>query len=144
MSYMDELKSLKNKKTPVETAKALVGLMTIVSAADGNIDDSEVDLITEAALQIDEIKHLDSSEIVSAFTQTVDLINQQGFEKAVYETAKKISGEYKKLGFFLAIQAMLADGEIEDDEMIAVDLIKNSLGVSDSEAEEIIRIISNS
>ncbi|MCK5718350.1 MAG: tellurite resistance TerB family protein [Thiomargarita sp.] len=123
------------------TQEAFLGIALATSAADGNIDESEVKGILAYLLQMKMFSNMSEKEIKVIFQKLVTILENEGVGGLVTLAKTSLPNDLRETAFACAVDISLADGVIEDSEKALLEELQQVLEVSDEVGAKILDVM---
>ena len=128
-----------NKSSVVTTElEAWFGILYSCISADRQITANETKILTRIIHSKQKFAGVD---IVPLFLKSIDLKKQLGQLTFILACCEQIKDEDKNMLFALALEVLLADGVLQEDEKNLIEIISNSLKIAPKMSSKIIEVI---
>ena len=136
MSFMGDV--LGGGQNQLDYQEGFIGMLLAIIAADGHIDSNEVVDFHAAIKKTNLLKNLDPRLLSRKIENTIRILNGQGLEGLVQESAKALTSESLRKGTFAyACDMVFSDGNVDPMEVRVMDRIKFLLQIDDQFAQEV-------
>ena len=109
---------------------ALIFAMVLVSAADGNMTDAEIEAITDIVGHLPVFRDYDRSGLtrtLGAFAET--LAHENGLEEAFEAIRSALPAKLRETAYALACDVVAADGTASQEELQVLEAIRHRLHI---------------
>lgn len=128
-----------NKSSVVTTElEAWFGILYSCISADRQITENETKILTRIIHSKQKFIGVDSTPL---FLKSIDLKKQLGQLTFVSACCELIKDEDKNMLFALALEVLLADGVLEEEEKNLIEIISNTLKIDSKMSSKIIEVI---
>lgn len=124
--------------TVASDMEAWVGILYACMAADGDISDVEIDSLSRMLVMK---QKFDGQHIDIYFEKVADAQEKIGSLNLVEACAQMVEQEEKPTLFAMAVDIVLADGVLQEDERLMIAFISESLQIPNELAQQIINVI---
>lgn len=144
MSFFEDVFSDVAEGESVEAlsaAEAFAAIALALSAADGTVDDVEIENIVTYLRRMHLFRDFDTPQFVALFDKLVRLLVSGGPEQLIEAARDSIPDDLRPTAFALSVDVALADGVIEERERALMATLRTSLGISDELALKITEVM---
>ena len=118
------------KTGPVSPQHALVYMMVIMSAADSDMTDQELFTIGEIVRVLPIFEGFESGQLVEATRQCAEILaDEKGLENALGLIRGALPERLYETAYALACDVAVADGQLEQEELRLLEIIREGLGL---------------
>ena len=121
--------------------EAYLGILLAANAADGHVSEEEVRGFVGAVLRMKLFNNWNPDQINRAIDKMLGLIKRKGAEPAMEACAKALPSQLHRAVFANAVDLVLADGVVEEEEKQYINKLRAALGLSGDEAQQIAQVI---
>ena len=115
--------------------------MLATIAADGHISDEEAQSFNGIVNRMKLFRSQSGSDFTSMLDRLLGLLKKNGAGFLLEKGAEAISGDLSETAFATAVDLVLADGRVEDEEKQFLESMKNNLRIPDGVAEKIVEVM---
>jgi tellurite resistance protein len=130
---LDNAKKMVDQKMNQSVAEGAMAVAASVAAADGKIDDSELDAVHEIITNEDTLKNQDTDVLCELFDKYAKSmgspLKRRSVQKAI-DGLKSRSDEEKEFAFLVGYEIAAADGNVDDDEKATLQKVATNIGVN--------------
>lgn len=109
---------------------ALVYVMVVVSASDGNMSEGELRTIGHLVRTLPAFRDFDEHRLLSVSQECAAILQERdGFEAVLGLVRQAIPEELRETAYWLALEVALADTRVMLEEIRIVELLRRSLGI---------------
>jgi tellurite resistance protein len=114
----------------LDTHGALIYTMVIVSAADSDLDDSELQVIGNIIAQLPVFRGFDKKALPRLLNGCTEALGRDdGLEATLQEIAAALPARLHETAYAIACDLVAADGEASQEELRVLELIRHRLNV---------------
>ncbi len=114
----------------IDTHAALIYIMVLVSAADGDMTDAEMRTIGEMVQFLPAFRNFDRQALPKAAAECADLLNnEQGFDRAIAVIKGTLPKRLRETGYALACDVAAADGRLGTEVARILEIIQEALEI---------------
>ena len=130
--------------TPVTFNKeeAFFGLITSVTAIDGNISDEEVDDLIKFRMRTKLLSGLSSNQFTAIVDKVFKVLKKDGVQKLIELSCVGLPSENYNSAFAVCTDLVYADGTVEKEEEQFLDMLQSKLNIDETLAVKIVEVIS--
>lgn len=142
MGFFDKLlggQGSENVKFDEREGYAAVLLATV--AADGHISDEEAQSFNGIVNRMQLFRSQSGSDFSAMLDRLLGLLKKNGVGFLLEKGAEAINPQLRETAFATAVDLVLADGRVEDEEKQFLESIKTNLNISDQLAEMIVEVM---
>lgn len=121
--------------------EAFLAIALATSAADGNIDQSEIKAIFSYLLCMKMFQDYSEKELSKIFERLVKILKNEGAGGLVAVAKSSLPDKLRETAFACAVDIALADGVVEDSEKALLEELQQVLEVSDDIAQAILQVM---
>lgn len=124
--------STKQTETDIlsDVPSSLIAVMVLISAADRNMTDKELFLIGELTKTLPAFNDYDPAKLVQSAGLAVGLIEQTGgLAEAVVAIRDALPSRFHETAYVLACDVAAADGSLQMEEIRALEILRDGLGI---------------
>ena len=115
---------------PIDQHTALIFTMVLLSAAEGEMTDAELETIGRQVRYLPVFKGFDSDRLTAVGRQCADLLhNEDGLALAVEMIAEALPGPLRETAYALACDVAAADGALAIEELNLLSLLRQELSI---------------
>lgn len=115
---------------PIDHHTALIFTMVLVSAAEGEMTDAELDAIGRQVRYLPIFRGFDAERLPEVGRQCADLLREdEGLEEACRMIAEALSQPLRETAYALACDVAAADGALAAEELDLLRVLRQRLGV---------------
>ncbi|MFO0940156.1 MAG: tellurite resistance TerB family protein [Pirellulales bacterium] len=126
------------KLTPQE---AFAGILMGASGCDGHIGDEEVQALATALLRMKLYQRINEKQFGQILNKVHGILKKKGASFLVEGCAAGLPKELRNAAFTNAVDIVLADGVVEDDEKAFIELLAGKLEIDGTTARTIAEIM---
>ncbi len=109
---------------------ALIYTMVLVSAADRDMTDAELQMIGDVVRHLPVFKGFDAGDLPRTASQCVDLLSvEKGLEQTLEVITGALPDRLRETAYALACDITAADGEASQEELRVLELLRHRLGL---------------
>ncbi len=128
----------KQEFTPLTEAEAWLGILIPCAAADGEICNMEIKSLLETLMLREVFLNADAMNL---YERVMRLQAKLGNEKLIVGAASKLKAENRNTVFCLAIDLVLADGYLHENEEKIIEFIANKLNIEREMSDKIVEVL---
>ena len=115
----------------IDSQTALIYTMVLVSAADRDMTDSELQTIGDIVKHLPVFKDYDTAKLPAVARDCADLLSDpDGLDKAVEQIAAALPDELRNTAYALACDVAAADGTVNQEELRLLEWLRHSLRIT--------------
>ncbi len=115
----------------IDSQTALIYTMVMVSAADRDMTDSELQTIGEIVKHLPVFKDYDTANLPALAQDCANLLaDPDGLDKAVEQIAAALPDELRDTAYALACDVAAADGKVNQEELRLLEWLRHSLHIT--------------
>ena len=115
----------------IDPQTALIYTMVLVSAADQDMTDSELQTIGDIVKRLPVFKGYDTTALPAVAQACADLLaDPDGLDKAIEQIAEALPDELCQTAYALACDVAAADGKVNQEELRLLEWLRHNLHVS--------------
>lgn len=126
------------KLTPAE---GVIGVILMAIAADGEITEEEQVGFLAIGNRMELLSDLSSDQFTAILRKLQGVAKKEGAPALLAKAAAALSPELRETAFALAIDLVLADGTVEDEEKAVAASLQAALQISDDLAVKIVEVL---
>jgi len=126
---------------PLSQAEAFAAIALALSAADGSVDDVEIENIVTYLRRMHLFREFDTPHFVGLFDKIVRLLVKGGPELLIDAARESIPDDLKPTAFALSVDVALADGVIQPVEQKLMSTLRTTLEIPDELALKITEVM---
>ncbi len=109
---------------------ALIETMILVSAADAEATDAEIEIIGDIVDHLPVFRDYDTAQLGATLQACQDLLTQDdGLEKGLQAIKNQLPPRLRETAYALACDVIAADGEATQEELRVLELLADRLGI---------------
>ena len=109
---------------------ALIYTMVLISAADREMTDAELQTIGDSVKHLPVFRGYDQKRLVATAAECAELLNQDhGFDKVIKAVRDNLPEELAETAYALACDVAAADGDVSQEELRLLAVIRQALAV---------------
>ena len=135
---MNSVNDNNNSSVVTTELEAWFGILYSCISADKQITENETKILTRIIHSKQKFAEVD---LATLFLKSFDLKKQLGQLTFISACCEQIMDEDKNMLFALALEALLADGVLEEEEKNLIEIISNSLKIDSKMSSKIIEVI---
>lgn len=109
---------------------ALIYTMVLLSAADGDMTDSELHLMTEIVRHLPVFKGFDVNRLPEVAQNCASLLTEDdGLDQAIGMIAKALNPSLRETAYALACDVAAADGSVGQEESRLLEMLRHGLSI---------------
>jgi len=120
---------------------AFAAVLLVTVAADGNISDDESRAFGAIVNRMQLFKSQTSSEFSAMMDRLFAVIRREDPKILLMSAAKVLPAELVETAFAIAVDLVLADGSVEDQEKQLLEDLQSALGIRDDFAEKVVTVM---
>ncbi len=121
--------------------EAFAGILLGASACDGHIADDEVGSLVTTLIRMKMFRRFDGKQFNSMLNKLVGVVKKKGVETLIDGCAESIPDALRETAFANAVDIVLADGVVEQDEKDFMELVRTKLRIPKEQALEIVSVM---
>jgi uncharacterized tellurite resistance protein B-like protein len=121
--------------------EAVAGVLFAVVASDGNIGEEEIDAFNGVANRMNLFKPMAGDQFTAMMQRLADILHQEDVVVLFRRSLQSVPEDLRETVFATAVDLVLADGEVDDNEQSILFDLKEALTISDELAERIIEVM---
>lgn len=143
MSLFDDIddSGLASSETPYGPQEGFAGVLLCASACDGHIGDEEATSLNMILGQKKLYQRLSPNQIGSMMDRLVGELKRKGPEQLLEKTYDVVPPELRETAFANAVDIVLADGTVEDEEKTFIDDLQTKLEIDGKRAKTIVQVM---
>lgn len=111
---------------------ALIWAMVMISAADREVSDDEIDDIQDRIIRLPAFEGFDFSRLPLVVDDCATVLNDaEGLEKALAMMTDALPKRLYETAYVLALDILVADGEESEEELRLIDLLRESFDLDE-------------
>ena len=115
-------------RTSIDRHSALIYTMVLVSAAEGQITDPELQMMGRLVQSLPVFKDFETDRILAVGRECAELLNKdEGLEEAVDLIARALPQPLRETAYALACDIAAADGKASQDELRMLEMLRQRL-----------------
>jgi tellurite resistance protein len=115
---------------PIDHHTALIYTMVLVSAAEGDMTDAELGTIGRQVRYLPVFRDFDQDRLTAVGRDCADLLRQEdGLDRACKMIREALTSPLRETAYALACDVAAADGELAEEELNLLDLLRRTLGL---------------
>ena len=123
------------------TQEAFIGVTLTAVAADGVINQDEMQGLFTALFRMKLFKGVNQGQLKQMFDHVLNMLKKQGAGAVIAASKEALTPEQKQTAFAIAADLILADGVVEDEEKKYLDELQKELEVADDLAVKIAEVM---
>ncbi|MDX6748810.1 tellurite resistance TerB family protein [Geminicoccaceae bacterium 1502E] len=109
---------------------ALIYTMVLVSAAEGQITDAELEMMGRLVKTLPIFARFDRDRIISIGEECAELLRrEEGLDEALELVAAALPPPLRETAYALACDVAAADGTVDQDELRLLEMVRHELGI---------------
>ena len=125
----------------VSKEEAYMGILLAANASDGHISDEEVQGFITIVSRMKMYESWSGDKIRRALDRMLGMIKRKGAEPTMTACAEVLPEKYHRAVFANAVDLVLADGVVEDEEKEFINKLRSALGLSGDDAQTIAQVM---
>ncbi len=121
--------------------EAFAGILLGASACDGHIADDEVGSLVTTLIRMKMFRRFDGKQFNSMMNKLVGVVKKKGVETLIDGCVESIPDDLRETAFANAVDIVLADGVVEQDEKEFMELVRTKLRIPKEQALEIVSVM---
>lgn len=121
--------------------EGFAGILLAASACDGHIADEEAASLSLAIRQKKLYQRLTPQQYSAMFDRLLGLLRKGGHEKLVSKCVPVVPEELRETVFANAVDVVMANGSVDDDEREFINDLKTRLELDDDRARTIVKVM---
>ena len=121
--------------------EAYIGILIATNASDGHVSQEEVQGFVTTILRMAAFREWTADRINKAIDKMLSLIKRKGPEDAMATCAKALPEQLHRSVFANAVDLVLSDGVVEDEEKEFINKLRAALGLSGDDAQMIAQVM---
>ena len=130
-----------NKPAKLTKEVAFLGILMLADYSDGTVSDDEMQAFVTAVSRMKMYRDLSGDQINRLIDRGNKIIRQKGPEDALKLFADELPENLHRAAFANAVNQVLADGVVEDEEKEFINNLRRALGVSGDDANMIAKVM---
>jgi tellurite resistance protein len=141
LGLFDKFRSVSATNRAYSLQEAASGVILGVVASDGHISDDEVSLLNFVANRHVIFRDQPASEYNTMIDRMLAILKRDGWRRMIEKCAADLPRELKTTVFALAVDFVLIDGNVEEEEKEFIENLRHSLEIGGSDAEAIVSVL---
>lgn len=137
--FDDALGEGQSSKMTKETA--YLGILMLADYSDGNVSEEEVRSFGNTICRMKLYKDMSEQQLNRHIDKATGIIKRKGLEKALDIFAEALPENLARAAFSNAVNQVLADGVVEDEEKEFINNLRRALKVSPDDAQLIAKVM---
>lgn len=121
--------------------EGVAGVLLGASACDGHIADEEVQSLMTTLSRMDLYQHVPPHKFSAMMDRILGVLKRGGPEKLLDKAVPAVPPELAETVFVNAIDVVLADGVVDEDEKIFIDSLMNRLEIDEKRAKVFVKVM---
>jgi tellurite resistance protein len=114
----------------IDHQDALIYTMVMVSAADSNMSDAEMRIIGDNVRDLPAFADYNRDRLTKTLRQCADLLGEEhGLDKAFRKIKEALPAKLRETAYALACDVAAADGEVSQEELRVLEMIRHHLHI---------------
>lgn len=130
-----------DRKQPFGPHEGFAGVLLGASACDGHISNEEVQGLFTNLGRMRMYQRYSPPQWDQLMNRLVGILKRRGVDDLLEESVKALPAELRKTAFANAVDIVLADGVVEDDERQFIDKLRSQLDIDGDEAVTIVKVL---
>ena len=115
---------------PIDHHTALIFTMVLVSAAEGEMTDAELDTIGRVVRYLPVFRGFQHEQLTNVGRQCAELLrDEDGLDRATDMIAEALSQPLRETAYAVACEVAAADGALADEELNLLEMLRDRLNV---------------
>lgn len=141
MGLFDDAFGSENKPAKLGKEVAFLGVLMLADYSDGTVSDDEMQGFITAVSRMKMYRDLSGDQINRLIDRGNKVIRQQGPDEALKQFAAALPETLHRAAFANAVNQVLADGVVEDEEKEFINNLRRALGLPGDDANMIAKVI---
>jgi uncharacterized tellurite resistance protein B-like protein len=141
MGLFDDAFGSENKPAKLNKEIAFLGILMLADYSDGTVGDDEMQAFITAISRMKMFRDLTGDQVNRLIDRGNKFIRQQGPDEALKQFAAALPENLHRAAFANAVNQVLADGVVEDEEKEYINKLRRALGLSGDDANMIAKVI---
>lgn len=121
--------------------EAFAGILLVAAAADGHIADEEAQGLWRAIERMKLFSSYNAEKFSKMMDTLLKVLKKNGPEALIEKCIPALPERLRTTAFCNAVDIVLADGAVEDDEKALIEKLQHALEVGDNEARAILQVM---
>src|SRR5262245_13180600 len=121
--------------------EAFAGIMLAANASDGHVSQEEVQGFFTILLRMNLYKDWTEDKLQQCIDRLLGMIKRKGADSVMEQCAKALPEELHRAAFCNAVDLVLADGTVEDEEKEYINKLRKALDLSGDDAQTIAQVM---
>lgn len=141
MGLFDSIFGSSQEGSRLTDQEAFAGILMAASACDGHIADEEVSGLITALIRMNLYKRFSDRDFNKMLNKLHGVLKRHGVETLVDSCAESLPDSLVKAAFTNAVDMVLADGVVEQEERDFVERLRKSLDLDPEMSKTIVRVL---
>ena len=141
MGLFDNMFGGSNSPKELTKEEAYMGILLAANASDGHISDEEVRGFVTSIIRMSMFSEWSPDKINKAIDKMLAQIKRKGATETMQKCAETLPEKLHRCVFANAVDLVLADGVVEDEEKEFINDLRGALGLSGDDAQMIAQVI---
>lgn len=141
MGLFDSIFGTSQESAKLTDAEAFAGILMAASACDGHIADEEVTGLITALIRMNLYKRFSDRDFNKMLNKLHGILKRHGVETLVDSCSEALPDALVKAAFTNAVDIVLADGVVEQEEKDFVERLRKSLDLDAETSKTIVRVL---
>ncbi|MEX2215221.1 MAG: tellurite resistance TerB family protein [Phycisphaeraceae bacterium] len=130
-----------DRSQPFGPHEGFAGILLGASACDGHIADEEVQSLFTNLGRMKMYQRYSQAQWSQLMNRLLGVLKRKGVDELLTEAVKAVPAELRETVFANAVDIVLADGVVEDDEKEFIDKLQMQLDIGNDEAMNIVQVM---
>ncbi|MCI0705720.1 MAG: tellurite resistance TerB family protein [Planctomycetia bacterium] len=141
MGLFDDTLGEGQQPAKVTTEVAFVGILMLADYSDGNVSVEEIRAFGNTVCRMKLYRNMSAQQINRVIDQAAGILKRAGLEAALQKFAEVLPENLRKPVFANAVNQVLADGVVEDEEKEFINNLRRALNLSGDDAQMIAQVM---
>ena len=141
MGLFDSLFGGLERDKKMTSQEAFAGILLGASACDGHISDDEVGELITTLIRMKMFERFTPKQFNQTLDRLYGIIKKRGVPFLIEGCVAGLPDNLRETAFANAVDIVLADGVVEDDEKEFIDLLRDQLGLDKATSKEIAQVM---
>ena len=120
---------------------AFLGILMLADYSDGNVSEEEVRTFGTTICRMKLYKDMTEQQLNKHIDKATGIIKRKGLDKALDQFADALPDNLARAAFANAVNQVLADGVVEDEEKDFINNLRRALKISSEDAQMIAKVM---
>lgn len=141
MGLFENFTKNKEKDEPFTPEEAFAGILLAVAASDGHLSDQEAATFCGVAGRMRLYSAMPDEVFSAMMDRLTGVIKRDSVGALLGRSVAALPAELRDTAFAIAVDLVLADGEVEDEEQAVIEALQEALEIPDELARNIVEVM---